>query len=229
MEETSLYPYLILLPDNEKKQKEILSTVFGSEIAQEIIINIDSGLIFQKDLISNLAASNKTIISYLKKFVELGILKEDSKIISGHRRLFYILTPMGEWFSSLVVYREYKPEEFKKKLEQLFQIYLSHSIGLLIDNNFSQQKIRDIFEFSLSSNLKDDYITRSTFKRYFEGIKSLSEELTSIKDSIFSMDEENRVKLLENKNLKNIFMELDEFYGILKDKVQILNEKLKKI
>ena len=163
--EKNLYPYLILLPDDPKSQKRILSTFFGSDIAQSLIINIASGVKFQKDLIKNLKYSNKTIINYLKDLVDLNILEENSTTVGGHRRLFYKLTKMGEWFSSLVVYRDYKPEELKGILEELFQIYLKHAIGLLLENKFEQEKIRDIFERTLSSHLKEEYINKHCKKR----------------------------------------------------------------
>ncbi|MHA1385278.1 MAG: hypothetical protein ACTSR3_16120 [Candidatus Helarchaeota archaeon] len=229
MSEKKLSPYLILLPDDPNAQDEILTTIFGSKIARSIIVNIGSGIKFQKDLIEELKFSNKTIINYLKKLVKLNILEEDSTIVEGYRRLFYKLTPMGEWFSSLVEYREYKPEEFKVKLEQLFQIYLKHAIGLLIEYGFEQDKIRDIFEFTLSSHLKDEYITKSLFERYVKGINSLHDELTSILTSINSINDEKKKELLKIKELKGLFVDFDEFYGILKNKIQKLNEKLKKI
>ncbi|MHA1379820.1 MAG: hypothetical protein ACTSRG_15725 [Candidatus Helarchaeota archaeon] len=229
MEKKKLSPYLILLPDDPEAQKEILETIFGSKIAQSIIVDIDAGIIFQKDLIIKLKYSNKSIINYLKKLVELDILAEDSTLVEGHRRLSYKLTPMGQWFSSLVVYREYKPQEFKEKLEQLFQIYLKHAIGLLLENEFEQEKIRDIFEFTLSSHLKEDYISKLTFKKYVEDINSLKNELKSILDSINSLDKDKREDLLKIKEIKELFVDFDDFYGILKHKFEKLNEKLKKI
>ncbi|NVM03711.1 MAG: hypothetical protein HWN67_15375 [Candidatus Helarchaeota archaeon] len=222
--EKNLYPYLILLPDDPKAQKKILSTIFGSDIAQSLIINIASGIEFQKDLIKKLKYSNKTIINYLRDLVDLNILEENSSIVEGHRRLFYKLTKMGEWFSSLVIYRDYKTEELKVILEELFQMYLKHAIGLLVENKFAQDKIRDIFERTLSSHLKEEYIKKLTIEKYVEDIQSLNSELQSILSSIDSLSKEKKKELLKINELK----ELDEFYGILKNKFQKLNEKLKK-
>ncbi len=221
--EENLYPYLILLPNDPKSQKKILSTIFGSDIAQSLIINIASGVEFQKDLIKKLTFSNKTIINYLRDLVDLNILEENSTTVGGYRRLFYKLTKMGEWFSSLVVYRDYKPEEFKGILEELFQMYLKHAIGLLLENKFKQDKIRDIFESTLSSHLKEEYIKKLTIEKYIEDIQSLNNELDSILSSIDSFSKEKKKELLKINELK----ELDEFYGILKNKFQKLSEKLK--
>lgn len=221
--EKNLYPYLILLPDDPDSQKKILSTIFGSDIAQSIIINIASGVEFQKDLINKLKYSNKTIINYLKELVDLNIIEENSSIFEGHRRLFYKLTKMGGWFSSLVIYRDYKPKELKGVLEELFQMYLNHAIGLLIDNKFEEDKIRNIFERTLSLQLKKDYIKQLTVDKYIADIESLNDDLQSILKSIDSLTKEEKKDLLKINELK----ELDEFYGILKNKFQELNEKLK--
>lgn len=227
MEEKKLSPYLILLPDDPDAQKDVLSTIFGSKIAQEIILNIDSGVIFQRDLIKKLKYSNKTILVYLKKLAELNILKEDFTIVEGHRLLYYKLKKMGEWFSSLIVYKKYEPEEFKQKIGTLFTVYLEHAIGLLLQYGFTQEKLRDIFEYTLSSHLKEHYITKTTMARYVGGIESLSNELQQIISSLESLDEEKKNKLLKINELKNLFTDFNEFYGILKNLLQKINENLK--
>ena len=74
----SSYPYVIFLP-KDRKQK-VLRAIFGSAVPLEILgYSIEQGLtekIYQKDLMQKLGRSNKTIIDYLRRLTDLGILTE---------------------------------------------------------------------------------------------------------------------------------------------------------
>jgi len=72
------HPYVVFLPKDSKQR--VLRAIFGSAVPVEILnFSIRQGLsekIYQKDLIQKLGRSNKTIIDYLKRLTELGILTE---------------------------------------------------------------------------------------------------------------------------------------------------------
>jgi hypothetical protein len=59
-----LYPYVIFLPKSRKKK--VLRAVFGSKVPLDILMfSLKKGVtekIYQRDFISNLSYSNKTII-----------------------------------------------------------------------------------------------------------------------------------------------------------------------
>jgi hypothetical protein len=70
-----LHPYVVFLPSDKKTR--ILGAIFGSKAAVDILkYSLDQGIsekIYQGDLVSKLAYSNKTIIENLKSLTRLGL------------------------------------------------------------------------------------------------------------------------------------------------------------
>jgi predicted transcriptional regulator len=107
--EADLYPYVILLPRDRKRK--VLRAIFGSSVPVEIInFAIEQGIsekIYQKDLIEKLGRSNKTVIDYLEKLTDLGILEEDmEKVEKESRKIWlkvYQLSDLGRWFALLLI------------------------------------------------------------------------------------------------------------------------------
>lgn len=117
-----LYPYVIFLPRERKRR--VLEAVFGSEVPVEILrFTMRRGIfekIYQKDLISTLNYSNKTIIDHLKVLTELTILDEHiEKSESSGRTVwvkYYTLTDLGRWFALLLVEEESLSDMEKREI-----------------------------------------------------------------------------------------------------------------
>ncbi|UCH31714.1 MAG: hypothetical protein JSV05_09550 [Candidatus Bathyarchaeota archaeon] len=105
----TLYPYIIFLP-RSRKQK-VLRAIFGSRVPIDILtFSIDKGItekIYQRDLISKLPYSNKTIIERLQALTELGILEEHMEKSTIKTRAvwlkYYLLSDFGRWFAILLL------------------------------------------------------------------------------------------------------------------------------
>ncbi len=117
-----LYPYVIFLPRERKRR--VLKAVFGSEVPVEILrFAMRKGIfekIYQKDLISTLNYSNKTIIDHLKALTELTILDEHIEKSESSGRIvwvkYYTLTDLGRWFALLLVEEESLSDMEKREI-----------------------------------------------------------------------------------------------------------------
>ena len=91
---TTLHPYVVFLPSEEKNK--VLSAIFGSKAAVDLLhFSLEQGIaknIYQKDLVTKLNYSNKTIIENLKSLVKLGVLDEAMEKNEKEGRIIWIKT-----------------------------------------------------------------------------------------------------------------------------------------
>ena len=141
----NVFPYILLLPIDSKKRHTILKNVFSSEIGLKIFRKLGTGDILQKNMIEILKGhSNKTIIQKLKLFKELGLLTSSDKEINRRRLLSYSPSQkMGKWIALLL--SEVPKDTIENVFEDLFQIYLDHSLNLALDQGFDLNHFHDIF------------------------------------------------------------------------------------
>lgn len=127
---SDLHPYVVFLPSEQKNK--ILSAIFGSKAAVDIFrFSLDQGIsnrIYQKDLVRELAYSNKTIIGNLKSLTKLGVLMEDMEKIEKEGRIVWVkayqLSDIGKWFALLLA--EEKDLSRKEKVEILQNIFKAY-------------------------------------------------------------------------------------------------------
>ena len=127
---SDLHPYVVFLPSEQKNK--ILSAIFGSKAAVDIFrFSINQGIsnkIYQKDLVRELAYSNKTIIGNLKSLTKLGVLMEDMEKIEKEGRIVWVkayqLSDIGKWFALLLA--EEKDLSRKEKVEILQNIFRAY-------------------------------------------------------------------------------------------------------
>lgn len=128
---TDLHPYVVFLPV-EKKNK-ILSAIFGSEAAVDILkFSLNQGVsnkIYQKDVIGKLSYSNKTTIKNLKSLTNLGILMEDMEKKEKNGRIVWVktyqLSDIGKWFALLLAEeRDLSEKEKAEILQNIFRLYV---------------------------------------------------------------------------------------------------------
>ena len=136
----SLWPYIVPLPLERKKLDRIIQSVFGSKAALEILKNTSPNKrVYQKDLISELGFSNKTIIEALKKLVSSGILEQgmEKRMEKGRNvwMKWYVPTFQGKWLTLLLQSpTEISRDEARKIVMELFMIYIENIVKLCADN-----------------------------------------------------------------------------------------------
>lgn len=127
----SLHPYVVFLPTDEKAK--MLSAIFGSKVAVEILrFSLSQGFsdrIYQKDLMEELAHSNKTIINSLKSLTKLGILNENMVKMEKEGRATWVkvyeLSDTGKWFALLLAEeRDLSEKEKAEVLQSIFRTYI---------------------------------------------------------------------------------------------------------
>jgi hypothetical protein len=126
-----LHPYVVFLPSEEKNK--ILSAIFGSKAAVDILkFSLTHGIakeIFQRDLVKNLAYSNKTIIENLKSMTKLGVLNEEMKKTQKNNRVVWLkayqLSDVGRWFALLLAdEKDLTAKEKAEILQSIFRTYV---------------------------------------------------------------------------------------------------------
>ena len=148
----NLHPYVVFLP-SEKKTK-ILSAIFGSRAAVDILkFSLDQGIsdkIYQRDVVSKLGYSNKTIIENLKSLTRLGLLQEDmEKAEKGKRTVWvkaYQLSDAGKWFALLMAEEKDLSEAEKAEiLQNLFRMYVKWLKSTSEKLHMKRNKLKNIF------------------------------------------------------------------------------------
>ncbi|MCK4424240.1 hypothetical protein KAU93_01045 [Candidatus Bathyarchaeota archaeon] len=126
-----LHPYVVFLPIEQKNK--ILGAIFGSKAAVDILrFSLSQGIsniIYQKDLVSKLAYSNKTIIGNLKSLTKLGVLSEYMKKIEKEGRIVWVkayqLSDVGKWFALLLAEeKDLSRGEKAEILRNIFRAYI---------------------------------------------------------------------------------------------------------
>ena len=147
-----LHPYVVFLP-SERKIK-ILSAIFGSRAAVDILkFSFSQGIaekVYQRDLVSKLAYSNKTIIENLKSLTRLGLLKENMEKGKKDERTVWIkafqLSDAGKWFALLLAEeRDLSDSEKAEILQNLFKMYIKWLKGTSEKLRVEKKRLNDIF------------------------------------------------------------------------------------
>lgn len=154
-----LRPYVVFLP-LEKKDK-ILSAIFGSKAGVDILrFSLKQGIaknIYQKDLVTKLNYSNKTIIENLKSMTTLGVLNESMEKNEKEGRIIWIkayqLTNLGRWFALLLAEEaELTGGEKTEILQSLFRTYVKQVKRLAEELGINKKMLEETFREEMKSN-----------------------------------------------------------------------------
>src|SRR5512138_1479421 len=154
-----LRPYVVFLP-LEKKDK-ILSAIFGSKAGVDILrFSLKQGIaknIYQKDLVTKLNFSNKTIIENLKSMTTLGVLNESMEKNEKEGRIIWIkayqLTNLGKWFALLLAEEEeLNADEKTEILQSLFRTYVKQTKRLAEELGINKKMLEEVFKEEMKSN-----------------------------------------------------------------------------
>jgi hypothetical protein len=147
-----LHPYVVFLPSGEKTR--VLSAIFGSRAAVDILkFSLSQGVsskIYQRDIVSKLAYSNKTLIENLKSLTRLGILNEDMEKAEKDKRTVWVkayrLSNVGKWFALLLAEEKDMSENEKTEiLQSLFRAYVRWVKNISDRLRMDKQILRTIF------------------------------------------------------------------------------------
>lgn len=147
-----LHPYVVFLPTERKDR--ILSAIFGSKAGVDVLrFSLKQGIsknIYQKDLISRLNYSNKTIIENLKALTRLGVLTEHMEKNNKEGRIIWVktyqLTDLGRWFALLLAEEEELTEKEKSNiLQSLFRTYVKLVKDLVEELGVKKKILEEIF------------------------------------------------------------------------------------
>ncbi len=147
-----LHPYVVFLPAEQKSK--ILSAIFGSKAAVDILkFSLNQGVsnkIYQKDLVRELAYSNKTIIENLKSLTKLGVLREDMEKIEKRGRIVWVkayqLSDVGKWFALLLAEeKDLSRREKAEILQNVFKAYIKWVKDLSEKLHVNKKTLEKIF------------------------------------------------------------------------------------
>jgi len=145
-------PYILPLPRNREDQRRFYRWVFGSDTALDILRAASlEGKVYQRDLITSLEYSNKTIIETLKKLVSLNVLQEGmEKTLSKGKSVWlkwYAPTSIGKWIVLLFLPpKKVNPELVEETLKKLFELYIRNALQLCETYNLDMKILRTVFE-----------------------------------------------------------------------------------
>jgi len=151
LKDNRVWPYVLPFPLQAKKRKLILS-ILQSRMGVNILtcIGIDART-FQHDLIGRLRYSNKSIIKYLKRMVEAGILEEGMERVVEKGKTtwmkWYTPTSLGKWvILFLTPPEEIHPELAKKTIEELFRLYSSSVVEVCEKYGFTIDSFQQVLD-----------------------------------------------------------------------------------
>ena len=154
-----LHPYVVFLP-TEKKDK-ILSAIFGSKAGVDLLrFSLKQGIaksIYQKDVVTKLNYSNKTIIENLKALTALGVLNESMEKNDKDGRTTWIktyqLTNLGKWFALLLAEeKELSETEKAEILQSLFRTYVKQTKKLAEEIGINKKMLEETFREEMKSS-----------------------------------------------------------------------------
>jgi hypothetical protein len=149
----NLHPYVVFLPSEQKTK--ILNAIFGSKAAVAVLkFSLKQGIsnkIYQKDLVKNLAYSNKTVIENLKSLTKLGILTEEMEKFQKSDRIVWVksyqLSDAGRWFALLLAEeKELSEKEKAEILQSLFRAYVRWVKDLSEKLHMEKSLLKNVFK-----------------------------------------------------------------------------------
>jgi sugar/nucleoside kinase (ribokinase family) len=139
-----LWPYLLFLPQDPATRDEFIRTILASRLARNVFLSFDEeGKAFQRDLIHNLPHSNKSIIKYLERLGNYGLITTNTTVRGGKRVVYHELTDKGQGIASFF-FKEL-PSDLGDLTASLLENYLLRLVSLYRDQGMSESVIFDIF------------------------------------------------------------------------------------
>ena len=147
------WPFILPLPAKPAEQYEVLASVFKSEIALSVLkeLRVDDKT-YQKEILKRLSMhSNKSILKYLRKFVEAGILEEGMDRVETEGRAvwlkWYKPTFMGRWLIVLLKPREeFSSSEISRMLQELIAYYAESISRICLNYGLKPEHFKEIFD-----------------------------------------------------------------------------------
>jgi predicted transcriptional regulator len=151
----ALWPYILPLPIKKRELDRVFQAVFRSKAALSILKKASPNKrIYQRELISKLDYSNKTIIKSLKKLVSAGLLEQGMEKREEKGRTVWIkwYTPtfQGKWFVLLFQPQtRISQDQAQEIITELFKMYMENIIKLCTDYDIETT----VFESTMNKTL----------------------------------------------------------------------------
>ncbi|MCD6530798.1 hypothetical protein J7L06_11045 [Candidatus Bathyarchaeota archaeon] len=147
------WPFILPLPAKPAEQYEVLASVFKSDIALSVLreLKVD-GKTYQKEILRSLSShSNKSVLKYLRRFVEAGILEEGMDRVEAEGRgvwvKWYKPTFIGRWLIVLLKPREeFSPSEISLMLQELIAYYAESISRICLNYGLKPERFKEIFD-----------------------------------------------------------------------------------
>ncbi len=154
-----LWPFILPLPKNKWMQYKILLSAFGSKVAFSILKNLKiEGKTYQKDLIKKLSQhSNKSILNYLKLFVEAKVLEEGMEQCKIEGKTVWIKwykpTFLGKWLILLLISpKKLSKEEIKEMSKAFLKFYAKSLAKFCINYEINPEEFKKEFDKALDES-----------------------------------------------------------------------------
>jgi hypothetical protein len=143
-EKNQLWPYLLFLPQDPATRDEFIRTILASSLARNVFLSFDEeGKAYQRDMIHNLPHSNKSILKYLEKLGNYGLIKTETTVRGGKRVVYHELTDNGKGIASFF-FKEL-PSDLGVLTASLLENYLLRLVSLYRNQGMSESVIFDVF------------------------------------------------------------------------------------
>jgi len=191
---SALWPYILPLPVERKEFNRVFQAVFGSKAALEVLKRSSPNRrVYQKELISELGFSNKTVIEALKKLVSAGVLEQGMERRREKGKTvwekWYIPTFQGKWLTLLLRAPESLPRsEAREIVTELFMMYMEHIIKLCEDYNIEPR----IFESTMNKaflKMMEGTKLKATYKSRVIVYGSAAVDTIAVADKLPKADE----------------------------------------
>ena len=139
-----LWPYLLFLPQDPRTRDEFIRTILASRLARNVFLSFDEeSKVYQRDLIHNLPHSNKSILKYLEKLGDFGLITTNTAVRGGKRVVYHELTDKGQGIASFF-FKEL-PSDLGDLTASLLENYILRLVTLYRNQGMPESAIFDIF------------------------------------------------------------------------------------
>lgn len=139
----TFWPYILPMPTNYEHRIRFIRDVLASRVASSVLGKFEeSGSVLQRDLISGLSHSNKSILHYLEVLRSYGLIQTGSRVDNGKRVVFHELTGMGR--SLVHFFSEHLPSNIGDLTESLLEGYLTSLLSFYREHNLEESIFYEI-------------------------------------------------------------------------------------
>ncbi|MFW9919619.1 MAG: carbohydrate kinase family protein [Candidatus Thorarchaeota archaeon] len=180
----NFWPYILLMPSEYEVRVSFIKDVLASRIASSVLPRFEeNGTVLQRDLVSDLSHSNKSILRYLDVLRSYGLIETGSKIDRGKRVVFHELTKRG--WGLVRFFTEGLPADVSELTESLLEDYLTSLLQFYREHSLEESVFFEILTRVRAKSMVEGSTSYETPDFVITGASSL---FTEIQSEPFSKD-----------------------------------------